>query len=170
MKRTGLVLLVLVTTIATFGLLGGCQTNPGTANAATGTLDSPTMVDTVNQLFSSYIAAVVAGAPDSWIELWDTEGVQLPPDTPMLVGRDAIYKEVKGGMKPGAVSDMKIVVQDVKTSGMIAVARGVYTITMTPAAGGGGVDGKFLTVFHQQPNGSWRIYRDCFNSNVPPAM
>jgi ketosteroid isomerase-like protein len=29
------------------------------------------------------------------------------------------------------------------------------------------VDGKFLTIFKKQSDGSCKIYRDCFNSNTP---
>ena len=28
------------------------------------------------------------------------------------------------------------------------------------------VDGKFLTIFRRQDDGSWRIYRDAFNMNT----
>ena len=30
------------------------------------------------------------------------------------------------------------------------------------------VDGKYLTIFKRQPDGSWKAYRDCFNSNNSP--
>jgi ketosteroid isomerase-like protein len=45
-----------------------------------------------------------------------------------------------------------------------------YVHPNAPKAGGPEslFDGKFLTVFKRQPDGSWKIYRDCFNSNVPP--
>jgi ketosteroid isomerase-like protein len=28
-------------------------------------------------------------------------------------------------------------------------------------------DGKFLTIFKRQSDGSWKIHRDIYNSNVP---
>ncbi|MEZ4715138.1 MAG: hypothetical protein R2851_03465 [Caldilineaceae bacterium] len=53
----------------------------------------------------------------------------------------------------------------------VTVARGFYTATVTPNAGGEDiyVDGKYMSVLKQQPDGSWKLYRDIFNSNVPPA-
>jgi ketosteroid isomerase-like protein len=40
---------------------------------------------------------------------------------------------------------------------------------MKPQAGGpeAAINGKYLTVFKKQSDGSWKIYRDCFNSNTP---
>ena len=30
--------------------------------------------------------------------------------------------------------------------------------------------GKYLTILKKQTDGSWKIYRDCFNSDVPPKQ
>jgi ketosteroid isomerase-like protein len=30
------------------------------------------------------------------------------------------------------------------------------------------VDGKYLTIYKKQADGSWKISHDCYNSNVPP--
>ncbi|WP_455381304.1 YybH family protein [Salinispira pacifica] len=97
------------------------------------------------------------------------EGVRLPPNAPMAVGKEAIEKQVRGVMVPDRLTEMTISPQDVKTTGVLVVARGLYTMKMTPAFGGGTFDGKFLTVFRKQSDGSWKIYRDCFDSNTPPG-
>jgi ketosteroid isomerase-like protein len=49
-------------------------------------------------------------------------------------------------------------------------ARGMYSATLVPKAGGAQIpiDGKFLTILARQPDGSWKIWRDIFNSNQPP--
>jgi hypothetical protein len=56
--------------------------------------------------------------------------------------------------------------------GDIAYCRGTFTRVMTPKAGGASVnyDGKFLTILKRQGDGTRKIYRDCFNSNVPPRQ
>jgi len=42
---------------------------------------------------------------------------------------------------------------------------------MTPKAGGETIhampDAKALTLYERQPDGSWKIVYDCFNSNLP---
>jgi ketosteroid isomerase-like protein len=64
-----------------------------------------------------------------------------------------------------AINPLEVVV-----AGPWAYSRGLYTQDLTSKATGNvaHVDGKFLTIFRKQPDGSWKIYRDCFNSNVPP--
>jgi ketosteroid isomerase-like protein len=66
---------------------------------------------------------------------------------------------------------MSITTQEVLLfGGGYGLARGIYTWTWTPKDGGAKADydGKFMTLFKKQANGSWKIYRDSFNSNLPP--
>ncbi|MEZ4715137.1 MAG: DUF4440 domain-containing protein [Caldilineaceae bacterium] len=64
--------------------------------------------------------------------------------------------------------DMEINNLEVMLSGDMAVAR-VSTRHPHPKAGGDDVyiDGKYMSVLMRQPDGSWKLYRDIFNSNVP---
>jgi len=66
-------------------------------------------------------------------------------------------------------NDFVINTAEVRRAGDLAFARGTYTLTLTPKAGGSdiSVDGKLMTVFEKQQVGSWKIHRDIFNSNVP---
>ena len=59
---------------------------------------------------------------------------------------------------------------EVRVAGDWAFARGNYSVTLTPRQGGDvvTVDGKYLTVFQLQADGSWKIHRDIFNSNGSP--
>ena len=65
--------------------------------------------------------------------------------------------------------NMKISNEEVRAGGDWAFARGTYQATLTPKAGGaaGSIDGKYMTILTRQADGSWKIYRDIFNSNVP---
>ena len=59
--------------------------------------------------------------------------------------------------------------EEVHTAGDLAFARGTYKATLTPKQGSGRIpiDGKYMTILVRQPDGSWKIHRDIFNSNVP---
>ncbi|MCH7939879.1 MAG: nuclear transport factor 2 family protein [Candidatus Marinimicrobia bacterium] len=65
--------------------------------------------------------------------------------------------------------NMGITNEEVRVAGDWAFARGTYTAILTPKAGGEtiDIDGKYLTILERQVDGSWKIFRDCFNSNVP---
>ncbi|MEJ2668115.1 MAG: nuclear transport factor 2 family protein [Deinococcales bacterium] len=122
-----------------------------------------------------YTATIDSGDVDGWMSLWAPGGVQMPPNTTMRSGLDAI----RAGMEPALtqyVDDIHINAIEVTVAGDWGYVRGTYTLDSTPRedrrgeAGNGGthVDGKFLTILQHQADGSWKIYRDIFNSNVPP--
>ena len=44
----------------------------------------------IRAVFERYAACVGCYDADGWMALWDEEGVQLPPNCPMRVGKSAI--------------------------------------------------------------------------------
>jgi len=124
---------------------------------------------TVAALYREYEASVLAGDVERWVAQWVEDGVQLPPDFPMNVGRDQIREWMEGMFESFRFLEFDIAEEDVEASGDVASAYGTYTWLAEPRAGGDQIsyDGKFLTLFRKQPDGSWKIYRDVFNSNVP---
>ncbi|MDQ6636031.1 MAG: SgcJ/EcaC family oxidoreductase [Gemmatimonadota bacterium] len=130
---------------------------------------APDAAPAVDAIFAKYAASLGAGDADAWSTLWVEEGVQLPPDAPPVVGKAAIREKLRSVLARFHFA-MRIRTEEVRTGGDWAFARGTYAATLTPKAGGApiAIDGKFLTIFLRQPDGSWRIYRDIFNSNAPP--
>lgn len=127
----------------------------------------------IREVFHQYTATVDAGDLDAWMSLWAPGGVQMPPGTPMRTGLSAI----RAGMEPALtqyVDEIHIMPIEITVAGEWAYARGTYTLdTYRPDQRGetgstvSHVDGKFTTILERQPDGSWKIYRDIFNSNVP---
>ncbi|MFX0054296.1 MAG: YybH family protein [Promethearchaeota archaeon] len=129
--------------------------------------DLTAIKDTLNQ----YAIECNTGNFEGWLSLWAEEGKQMPPDTPARIGIDAIRE----GMRP-VFDDMNLdivikSVDDVEVHGDLGLTRCKYSLKLTPKAGGETLDvmpdGKALTLFGKQKDGSWRIVYDCFNSNVP---
>lgn len=56
---------------------------------------------------------------------------------------------------------MQITPEEVVIVSDWAYACGTYTVD----AGGKHLEGKFLTIFRREGDGSWRIFRDIFNPN-----
>lgn len=126
----------------------------------------------IRAAFDTYVSTLVNYDADAWMALWDENGVQLPPDAPMLVGKAEIKKGNYDGIKDtSGVFAMSITTQEVivfQAEGF-GYARGVYTWSFTPKTNDPAItyDGKFSTLFRKQADGTWRLYRDCFNSNGP---
>ena len=131
--------------------------------------DVATVTAEVEQIFTEYGDSLAAGDAERWIQLWVEDGVQLPPGAPPNVGRDTIFASISANMAQGTYEDMDIHVDEVLVAGDLAIARGMYTVTFAPNDGSDPlfVDGKYTTTFQRQPDGSLKIYRDIFNSNVP---
>ena len=125
----------------------------------------------IKEVLNQYAVGVNTGDFDRWISLWADDGVQMPPDTPVRVGKE----QIRGGMKP-IFDQMNLdiaitTIDEAKVYGDLGLTRCTYTLRMTPKAGGETInampDGKALTLLVRQPDGSWRIAYDCFNSNTP---
>lgn len=122
----------------------------------------------IDALFTEYGASLGAGDAERWIDLWTEDGVQSPPGAPPNVGRDVIFASISAAMDQFAFEDMQIGIDEVLVAGDLAIARGLYTVTYVPHDGSDPipVDGKYTSTFQRQPDGSWKLYRDIFNSNV----
>jgi ketosteroid isomerase-like protein len=94
----------------------------------------------------------------------------MPPDEPAVIGKERIRAR-NGAALDRFTFDIGITNQEVRTAGDLAVARGTYKAVLSPKQGGGpiSIDGKYMSILLKQPDGSWRIHRDIFNSNVPPG-
>lgn len=140
-------------------LVSGCASTPKT------NVDS--FEDYVLKTWETYSELVNAGNVDDWIELWDADGVQLPPGMPAFEGKSAIIDSISGAYAAVDFTEFKIVNEEVEVDGNLGFARGNYSFVGIPADGSDSMlfEGKYLTIFKRQSDGTWKIYRDCFNSN-----
>ncbi len=124
----------------------------------------------VDETWTEYSALVNAGDADTWIKLWDDKGVQMPPGAPANVGKATILQGIRGAFEAYDYRDFVINNEEVEVLGDFGFARGTYSTLLVPKAGGEHIpiDGKYLTIFKKQADGTWKIYRDAFNSNVAP--
>lgn len=144
----------------------GCAGLPSAQSAET---DSTA----IKQIWSNYAGFVENGDAVGWLSQWDVEGIQLRPDAPARTKKE-LDAQVPAAFKARLdANDAKMTINplEIVINGSWAYSRGTYTQDLTSRSGGKKVhvDGKFLTIFKRQADGAWKIYRDCFNSNVPPA-
>ncbi|MBF9058444.1 DUF4440 domain-containing protein [Rhodobacterales bacterium HKCCSP123] len=110
----------------------------------------------IREIWSAYSAARVAGDAEAWLGLWDTDGIRMPPGVPAV--DYATFAPGTPERFADAPDSMNIMAEEVVVAGDWAYSRGTFTVNDA-------VEGKFLTIFRRQDDGSWRIFRDAFNFN-----
>jgi ketosteroid isomerase-like protein len=126
----------------------------------------------IRQIWSNYAAFVEKGDSAGWLSQYDANGIQLRPDAPERT-RQELDGQVPAAFKARFdANDTKMFINplEIVVNGSWAYSHGLYTQDLTARSTGKSIhiDGKFLTIFKKQSDGSWKIFRDCFNSNVPP--
>ena len=90
----------------------------------------------------------------------------MPPNMPMVSGKQAIQAFWKFAMDMGARLNLETV--EVAVDGGMAYERGVITITMQPGTAQEKIsNGKYVTVLRRQTDGSWKLVLDIWNSDPP---
>jgi len=122
----------------------------------------------IKEKLKQFAVTVNAGDFEGWISLWTDDGIQMFPGAPARIGKE----QIRAGMKPAFdqfILKMVITNKELRVSGDLGFARGTYTESLIPKAGGKTekYDGKYLTILERQADGFWKVARDCFNSNVP---
>ncbi len=97
-------------------------------------------------------------------ELYTEDAKVLPPNLPMVTGKEAIRDFWEFAMDMGASANLEPA--DLVVEGGLASERGVITITMqagTPQEKA--TKGKYVTVMRRGPDGSWKLVLDIWNSD-----
>ena len=128
----------------------------------------------IEEALRMYANAVAVGDAERYLALHDPEAYKLPPSEPMytIASAKGHQQDDFDAMQAAYDVSMNLEPMEIQVDDDLAYAMGTYTIDMEPKADAPPalVDGKFLTLFRRQSDGSWKIYRDCFNNNAPPPQ
>jgi uncharacterized protein (TIGR02246 family) len=126
---------------------------------------------TARRLVQRYAETILCSDVDGCMALWDDGAIQMPPDAQMVRGKEAIREGFRAAFQRLSYERFDTDLKETRHAGEYGFALGNYTYTFCQKAGGARAtrEGKFLTVFRQQPDGSWKTYVDCFNLNARPA-
>ena len=125
----------------------------------------------IEEIWDNYVLAQNTGDLELYMSLMADDVIKMPPDKPAFSGKELLREKKEKGYANNTY-EMAIYNEEVQVDGDLAFSRGTYTVSKTPKAGGDTayVDGKYLTILKRQADGSWKIARDCYNSNVPPTQ
>jgi uncharacterized protein (TIGR02246 family) len=110
--------------------------------------------------------AVLAADWPKVVSFYSEDGMLLPPNGALVQGPAAMQKFFEGWPK---ITEFKENVAEIEGDGNLAYVRGTYDMTMIPAGAKTPLKdtGKILAIWRKQADGSWRVTRVAWNSDVP---
>lgn len=121
----------------------------------------------VEKRLDAYGKSLLTEDTELYASLHDENTIKMNPGAPSAVGTEELKKSIDGAFAAGDYKAFDINNEETEVFGDFGYARGNYTFTYVPNSGDNTINysGKYLTIYKRQPDGSWKIYRDCFNSN-----
>lgn len=127
----------------------------------------------IQELNDKLIQAMAVEDWNSIMSLYTDDVISLPSYEPMLIGKDAILKSGIESQEAGfRINEMTLNTMEVYSSGNLAYEIGTFTINMTMPGMSETWDdnGKYLTVWEKQNDGSWKIKVETWNTDNNPWM
>jgi ketosteroid isomerase-like protein len=135
--------------------------------AATAQIDAPTVLRAADAGWAHVFSAKNLTASVAYV---DPAGSVLAPQAPRATGHAAIRKLFAGFF---ALPDLQVVWQAsdayVARSGEIGYTTGTYRMSYRNKGKRLVDHGKYVTVWKHEPDGSWKVTLDIFNSDLPGA-
>jgi uncharacterized protein (TIGR02246 family) len=116
------------------------------------------------------LAAVNASDPIRVLAIWAHNGVLMPPHQASVHGRVAIDEYFRA-LFSRRTFRFAFTSSEIQVAGDVAFERVTYTVSAWPSEGGAAVHdmGKGLHVYRRQPDATWKLTQDIWNSDLPAA-
>jgi uncharacterized protein (TIGR02246 family) len=117
---------------------------------------------------STFAAAVLRGDSTALAALFAEDAVVMWPNAKASRGNEAIAKSFGAFFSSMQVPVFRYEPQDVIVAGDYAIETGTYEITTRTKDHKSSHDvAKYILVWRKQPDGSYKVFRDIANSNLP---
>ncbi len=140
------------------------QPEPGGEDSAGYTADVQAILDFEQTVFD----AQIAGDIEAWLNSFAEDVTLMPPNEPMLTNKLAIRQWAAPWYEQFDLHE-ETDDREVEVAGDWGYIRAHWTWTLTPKGGGKSVKdtGNSIWIVRRQPNGSWKIARAIWNSDLP---
>lgn len=138
------------------------------ATAAPPVVDVAAVKQTIEQTNAKMIDALQRADTTTMLANYDNDAVVMMSGQPAWRGRSEIAAAGSRMFQAVKFSDVKFNSTSVDVAGDYAIETGTYEMTTTEAGKKPVPDkGKYLTVWKKQADGSWKVYRDITNTDLP---
>jgi ketosteroid isomerase-like protein len=128
--------------------------------------------EAVDKGHHAWLDAMKANDPEGLGRIVADDVVLMPPHDQPVTGRRGVVDWFGGVVKQARTVAVSVPQREVIAAGSDwAFERGSFTWSVVPSTGGSQVDdrGNFLAVWQRQPDGSWKLTRNIWNSTLPVA-
>lgn len=130
----------------------------------------PTAVDVITRADASLQQAVAAKDLNKIMSFYADTAVLMPTAEPLVSGKAAIAEEWEHILAiPAFQNTSKLSRVEVSSSGDLAYTMGSYQTRLMGEDGKVVTEpGKWLSVWKKQPDGTWRVVVETYNTDIPP--
>lgn len=155
---------VLATSMVLFGL--ACAPAEQAPPPAEPEMTQAEAMQVFDAIVEAWDSAQNADDVDGLMAIYGGDMAAMPPDMPEVAGADAIRALWTEFVAQGQDSDN--VLQGFRVSGDVAAMWGTYTFTSMPEGEEGvPVAGKWMCILERQADGSWKMLRNIWNTDMP---
>jgi ketosteroid isomerase-like protein len=156
--------------IAPFSMLLFCCSNPTTAEDKSAAHDSTASFDlasvkaTIMESNKAFSDAIIKGDSTTIANSYSSDANLLPPNMPKAENPQQIMNMAAGFAKMG-IKSFSLQSTNVYGGPDMVTEEGMYTVG--DGTGKTLDEGKYIVLWKQE-NGKWKMFRDIWNSNMPP--
>ena len=148
---------------------GDTAVKDSAATAAPPVVDVAAVRQAIDQGNAKLVDALQRADSAGLATSYDDDAVTMMSGMPAWRGKADIMTQGKAMLQQVKLSDIKFNTTSVDIGGDYAIETGTYEMTATEKGEKPVPDkGKYVTVWKKQADGSWKIYRDISNTDIPP--
>jgi ketosteroid isomerase-like protein len=132
-------------------------------------VDMAALRKTVDAYNNASKESMLGGSPEKLMSYYEADALEMSPNSAVIKGKDNIlaYQQemMKSGMKFNAVEFQTL---ELTADGKSAYEIGSYDMTITiPPMGEMKDKGKYIALWRQQADGSWKVHAETWNTDMP---
>ncbi len=118
-----------------------------------------------------WLKAAQAKDVEGWLSFYTDDALMLPPNTPIATGKEAIRALLSELVaNPGFAINLQTTQVEVSRAGDLAYSLNTYELTLNDPEGKPVTErGKGVFGWKKQPDGTWKVVIDIWNSDGPVA-
>jgi len=135
-----------------------------------GQSEKEVMMKKIEEWNKTFSAAMAAGDNKTILSFYADDAYSLPSYSPMMIGKVEIRASMVGDTSGTKFNYFKLNTKDIWLSGNLLCEVGNYYFSMiVPGAPKPLNDnGKYITIYEKQKDGSWKIKADMWNTDLNP--